>query len=71
MNNLEKEINSLKKELLNMFLLVESQWKKSTIAILEFDQDIAEEISSIELPTGSPLCLDYQNGELIEHYYLD
>jgi len=30
-----------------------------------------EEISSIELPTGSPLCLDYQNGELIEHYYLD
>ena len=48
MNNLEKEINSLKKELLNMFLLVESQWKKSTIAILEFDQDIAEEISSIE-----------------------
>ncbi|MDC3131182.1 2,3-diphosphoglycerate-dependent phosphoglycerate mutase [Pelagibacteraceae bacterium] len=30
-----------------------------------------EEISSIELPTGSPLCLDYQNGVLIEHYYLD
>ena len=30
-----------------------------------------EEISSIELPTGSPLCLDYQNGELIKHYYLD
>ncbi len=30
-----------------------------------------EEISSIELPTGSPLCLDYQNGKLIEYYYLD
>ncbi len=30
-----------------------------------------EEISSIELPTGSPLCIDYQNSELIEHYYLD
>ena len=30
-----------------------------------------EEISSIELPTGSPLCLDYQNNQLIEHYYLD
>ncbi len=30
-----------------------------------------EEISSIELPTGSPLCIDYQNGELIKHYYLD
>ena len=23
-----------------------------------------EEISSIELPTGSPLCLDYDNGKL-------
>ena len=30
-----------------------------------------EEISSIELPTGSPLCLDYDNGELKKHYYLD
>jgi len=30
-----------------------------------------EEISSIELPTGSPLSIDYLNGELIEHYYLD
>ncbi len=30
-----------------------------------------EEISSIELPTGNPLCLDYQNGKLNEHYYLD
>ena len=30
-----------------------------------------EVISSIELPTGSPLSIDYLNGELIEHYYLD
>ena len=30
-----------------------------------------EEISSIELPTGSPMCLDYDNGELKKHYYLD
>ena len=30
-----------------------------------------DEISSIELPTGSPLCLDYQNGHLKKHYYLD
>ena len=29
-----------------------------------------EEISSIELPTGSPLCLQYENGKLIDHYYL-
>ena len=30
-----------------------------------------EEISLIELPTGSPLCLEYVNGQLKEHYYLD
>ena len=30
-----------------------------------------EEISSIELPTGSPLCLDYDDGQLKKHYYLD
>ena len=31
----------------------------------------SEEISSIELPTGSPLCLNYENGQLKNHYYLD
>ena len=30
-----------------------------------------QEISSIELPTGSPLCLEYVDGKLINHYYLD
>ena len=30
-----------------------------------------EEISSIELPTGSPLCLEYKKGNLINNYYLD
>ncbi len=30
-----------------------------------------EEISSIELPTGSPLCLEYENGQLKKYYYLD
>ncbi len=30
-----------------------------------------EEISSIELPTGSPLCLEYKNGQLIKDYYLN
>ncbi len=31
----------------------------------------SEEISNIELPTGSPLCLDYDNSSLKNHYYLD
>ena len=30
-----------------------------------------DEISSIELPTGSPLCLEYENGDLKNHYYLN
>ena len=29
-----------------------------------------EEISSIELPTGSPLCLNYENGNLTDNFYL-
>tara|TARA_Y100001935_G_C17215114_1_gene462166 strand:+ start:80 stop:709 length:630 start_codon:yes stop_codon:yes gene_type:complete len=30
-----------------------------------------EEISSIELPTGSPLCINYENGNLISKSYLN
>ncbi len=30
-----------------------------------------EEISSIELPTGSPFCLEYINGKLTNNYYLN
>ncbi len=30
-----------------------------------------EEISSIELPTGSPLCINIQNGKLINFNYLN
>ena len=48
MNNIEKEIFDLKSSLLKMFLLVEKQWKKGANAILNYDQDIAEEISSSE-----------------------
>ncbi len=29
-----------------------------------------EQISSIELPTGSPLCLDYLNGKLVKNSFL-
>ncbi|MDC3178269.1 2,3-diphosphoglycerate-dependent phosphoglycerate mutase [Pelagibacteraceae bacterium] len=39
--------------------------------MIEVDLYKPEEISSIELPTGSPLCLNYDKGELKNHYYLD
>ena len=29
-----------------------------------------EEISSIELPTGSPFCIDFLRGSLLKYYYL-
>ena len=48
MNTIEKEILNLKSSLLKMFLLVEGQWEKGASAIINYDQDIAEEISSSE-----------------------
>ena len=48
MNTIEKEISNLKSSLLTMFLLVEGQWEKGASAIVNYDQDIAEEISSSE-----------------------
>ena len=48
MNTIEKEISNLKSSLLKMFLLVEGQWEKGANAIVNYDQDVAEEISSSE-----------------------
>ena len=48
MNTIEKEILDLKSSLTKMFLLVEGQWEKGANAIINYDQDIAEEISSSE-----------------------
>ena len=48
MNTIEKEILDLKSSLTKMFLLVEGQWEKGANAIVNYDQDIAEEISSSE-----------------------
>jgi len=48
MSTIEKEILDLRKALLKMFLLVENQWEKGANAILEYDQDVAESISSSE-----------------------
>ena len=48
MNTIEKELSNLKSSLLKMFLLVEGQWEKGANAIVKYDQDVAEEISSSE-----------------------
>ena len=48
MTTIDKEILNLRKSLLQMFFLVEAQWEKGANAIIEYDQDVAEEISSSE-----------------------
>ena len=35
MNTIDKEIIKLKRELLNMFLMVESQWEKGTTVFID------------------------------------
>ena len=48
MTQLEQEIHELRKELLNMFLAVNNQLLKSEKALLEFDKDLAAEITNAE-----------------------
>ncbi len=48
MTHLEQEINDLRKELLSMFLAVDNQLQKSEKALLEFDKDLAAEITNTE-----------------------
>ncbi len=48
MTQIEQEISALRKELLNMFLAVNNQLQKSEMALLEFDKDLAAEITNAE-----------------------
>src|SRR5580700_2014573 len=44
MTQLENEINALKKELVNMWILVQSQLNKAKEAMIQFDKDLAREV---------------------------
>src|SRR5476649_2017642 len=44
MTPLENEINALKKELVNMWILVQSQLNKEKDAMVQFDKDLAREV---------------------------
>src|SRR5580700_457036 len=44
MTQLENEINALKKELVNMWILVQSQLNKAKEAMVTFDKDLAREV---------------------------
>ena len=44
MTPLENEINGVKKELINMWILVQSQMNKAREAMIQFDKDLAREV---------------------------
>ena len=44
MTQLETEISALKKELINMWILVQSQLNKAREAMINFDKDLAREV---------------------------
>src|SRR6201995_5218513 len=44
MTQLENEINGVKKELINMWILVQSQMNKAREAMVKFDKDLAREV---------------------------
>ena len=44
MTQLENEISALKKELANMWILVQSQLNKAREAMVNFDKDLAREV---------------------------
>src|SRR5476649_3054386 len=44
MTPLENEINALKKELISMWILVQSQLNKAKEAMVQFDKDLAREV---------------------------
>ncbi len=64
MTPLENEINSVKKELINMWILVQSQLSKAKEAMVSFDKDLAREVLIKEKRVNSyelKLDLDCEN----------
>jgi phosphate transport system protein len=48
MTQLENEINALKKEIVSMWILVQSQLNKAKEAMTQFDKDLAREVLSLK-----------------------
>ena len=51
-------------------ILIAAHGNSLRAIMIKIGLHMPEEISSIELPTGSPLCLDYDKGNLKNHFYL-
>ena len=55
----------------NKNILIAAHGNSLRAMMIEIGMYKPEEISSIELPTGSPLCINLHKGKLIDFYYLD
>ena len=52
-------------------ILIAAHGNSLRAMMIELEMYKPEEISSIELPTGSPLCLNLDQGRLVDFKYLD
>jgi 2,3-bisphosphoglycerate-dependent phosphoglycerate mutase len=52
-------------------ILIAAHGNSLRAMMIELGMYKSEEISSIELPTGSPLCINLDESKLVDFYYLD
>ena len=52
-------------------ILIAAHGNSLRAMMIELDMYKPEEISNIELPTGSPLCINLDQGKLVDFKYLD
>tara|TARA_Y100001970_G_scaffold236614_1_gene296501 strand:- start:4473 stop:5102 length:630 start_codon:yes stop_codon:yes gene_type:complete len=55
----------------NKNILIAAHGNSLRAMMIELGMYKPEEISSIELPTGSPLCINLENGKLVDFFYLN
>ena len=54
----------------NNNILIAAHGNSLRAMMIELDMYKPEEISSIELPTGSPLCINLEGSQLVDFFYL-
>ena len=55
----------------NKNILIAAHGNSLRAMLIELEIYLPEEISSIELPTGLPLCINLDQGKLVDYFYLD
>ena len=65
----KEKIKPLLEQNKNILIVAHGNSLRAMMIELEIYQP--EEISSIELPTGSPLCINLNKGKLVDFFYLD